>query len=151
MKEPVHLCDLFLNLWNGNINDLLLSFRFPSTYCVYTIQQLKHRLCMLLNHSVTAMDSHCTERRIFLFAPKKVIKQSDSFCLSDPRVCVCEQSDCPCPLQMCTQSGERQCLSDLILCEVAVSQMHEKKIKIGKLVRIVTKRESTRHRDQSSC
>ena len=41
----------------SSINDLLQSFRFPGTYCVYQIQQLKHRLCVLLNHAVTAMDS----------------------------------------------------------------------------------------------
>ena len=64
--------------------------------------------------------------------------------------CVSEQSDSPCPLQMCTQSGQRQCLSDLILCEVTVSQIHEKS-ENGKLVRIVTKREFTRHRDKNSC
>ena len=31
--------------------------RFPSTYYVKQIQQPKRRLCMLLNHAVTAMDS----------------------------------------------------------------------------------------------
>ena len=42
------------------------------------------------------------------------------------------------------QSGQRQCLSDLILCEVTVSQIQEK-MDNGKLVRIVTKREFTGH------
>ena len=68
-----------LNLWNWNINDLLWSSRFPNTYHAYQIQQLKHRLCVLLNHAVPAMDSlhgvtprirTTIERRIFLFAPQ---------------------------------------------------------------------------------
>ena len=52
-----HLCDLFHNLWNWNINDLLRSSRFPYTYHAYQMQQLKHRLYVLLNHAVPAMDS----------------------------------------------------------------------------------------------
>ena len=39
-------------------------------------------------------------------------------------------------------------LSDLILCEVMVQQIHEKKSEHTELVTIVTKREFTRHRDE---
>ena len=103
---------------------------------------------MLLNHALTAMDSLTPRIRTALNEGlscllQKVIKQSDSLGLSDQRV---ECVNClihPCPLQMCTQSGQRQCLSDPILCEVSVRN--------GKLVRIVTKREYTRHRDKNSC
>ena len=52
-----HLCSLFHILLNWNINDLLRLSRFPNTYHAYQIQQLKHRLCVLLNHAVPAMDS----------------------------------------------------------------------------------------------
>ena len=146
MKESVHLCDLFLYLWNRNINDLLQSFRFPGTYCVYQIQQQKHRLCMLLNHAVTAMDSlhgfalHSTKD--FSCLLQRCLHSRIPLVCQINAFCVCEQSDSPCPLQMCTQSGQRQCLSDLILCEVMVSQIQEKS-ENGKLVRIVTKRELT--------
>ena len=88
------------------------------------------------------MDSHNIERRVFLFAPK-VIKQSDSSCLSVQRV-VRVQSDSPCPLQVCVRSGKHQCLNGPILCEVEVSQIRKKRKK-GKRESIVTKRESTRH------
>ena len=43
---------------------------------------------------------------------QKVLEWSDSPCLSDQRV-VCVQSESLCQLQMCTQSGQHQCLSDL--------------------------------------
>ena len=43
---------------------------------------------------------------------------------------VCEQSDSLCLLQLCVQSWQRQCLSDLILCEVTVNQSHKTNLKI---------------------
>ena len=50
---------------------------FP-TYATHTkFQQLKHRLCVLLNHAVPVMDhsmdshkSYCIERKDYLFAPE---------------------------------------------------------------------------------
>ena len=60
---------------------------------------------------------------------QKVIKQSDSLCLTGQRV-VCVNSLIHLVRSRCVRlSRQRQCLSDLILCEVAVSQIHEK---IGK-------------------
>ena len=79
MKESLHLCDLFLNLWNVNINDLLQSSRFPGTYCMYqipaTVALSVHTSQPRCNsHGFTPWihytDSHYIERRIFLFAPK---------------------------------------------------------------------------------
>ena len=51
MYQLIRLHTFYLNLWNGNIDDLIQSSRFQSTYGVYQIQQLKHRLCMLLYHA----------------------------------------------------------------------------------------------------
>ena len=58
MYQLIRLHTFFLNLWNGNIDDLMQSSRFPGTYGVYQIQQLKHRLCMLLYHA-TANHRSC--------------------------------------------------------------------------------------------
>ena len=52
------LCDLFHNLCNWNIHDLLQFSIFPNPYQIPTkYQQLKHRLYVLLNHAVFVMDS----------------------------------------------------------------------------------------------
>ena len=57
--QLVRLHTFFLNLWNGNIHDLIQSSRFLGTYSVYQIQQLKHRLCMLLYHATANHRSRC--------------------------------------------------------------------------------------------
>ena len=49
--QLIRIHTFFLNLWNVNIGDLIRSSRFSGTYGVYQIQQLKHRLCMLLYHA----------------------------------------------------------------------------------------------------
>ena len=116
MKESVHLCDLFLNLWNGNINDLIQSFRFPGTYCIFqipaTVASSVHTFQPRCNSHefspwIHPMDSFLGfALRLdegFSCLLQKVIKQSVS--LSVRSTCfVCEQSDSPCPLQMCAPS-----------------------------------------------
>ena len=57
-----------------------------------------------------------------------------------------EDPGCPGPLKVCVRYGKRQCQGGLILCEVAVSQIH-KKSENEKLGSIATKLEYTRHRD----
>ena len=52
MYQLIRLHTFFLNLWNGNIHDLIQSSRFSGTYGENQSQQLKHRLCMLLYHAI---------------------------------------------------------------------------------------------------
>ena len=49
----IHICDLFHNLSNWNVHDLLQFSTFPINT---KFHQLKHRLCVLLNHAVFVMD-----------------------------------------------------------------------------------------------
>ena len=91
MKESV------LELWNGNINDLLQSFLVSK----YILRTPKSSNCSIEQPWIHSTDSHCIERRSFLFAPK-VIKQSDSPCLSDQRV-VCVNSLIPVVRSRCTR------------------------------------------------
>ena len=52
MCQLIRLHTFFLNLWNGNIHDLIQSSRFSGTYGENQSQQLKRRLCMLLYHAI---------------------------------------------------------------------------------------------------
>ena len=132
---------------------------FPKTYHAYQIQQLKHLLCVLLNHAVPAMDSltgitprnRTTLNEGFSCLLQKVIKQSDSPCLIGQRVVRCEQSDSPCPLQMCALVKTTSAVSVIWYSVRSRSAKFMKKSENGKLVRIVTKCEYTRHRDGNSC
>ena len=89
---------------------------------------------------------HWTEdwTKDYLFAPEG--DQTVGFPLAAPvnMLRVCAQSDSPCLLQLRVQSLQCQCLSDLVLCEVTVNQIH-KHLKSTEPVRIVTKREFTWH------
>ena len=46
--QLVYLRDFFLSLWNGDIDNLVQSSKFPGTYCTNRIQQVKRKLCTLL-------------------------------------------------------------------------------------------------------
>ena len=77
---------------------------FPNAY---QIQQLKHRLCVLLNHAVPVMDhstdlhksdTHCIERKVerrITCSLQRMIKQSDSPCQLQSTCCVCVNSRIP--------------------------------------------------------
>ena len=56
--QLICLHTFFHNLWNGNIDDLIQSSKFPGTYGVNQIQRLKRRLRMLLYHA-TASHRSC--------------------------------------------------------------------------------------------
>ena len=73
MYQLIRLHTFFLNLWNGNIDDLIQSSRFPGTYGVNQIQQLKHRLCMLLYHASAnhrSCESYTQVRQSHGFSPR---------------------------------------------------------------------------------
>ena len=79
----------------------------------YQIQQLKRRLCVLLNHAVPVMDhstdlhksdTHCIERKVerrITCSLQRMIKQSDSPCLLQSTCCVCVNSRIPLVCSRC--------------------------------------------------
>ena len=94
-KWNIHLCDLVHNLCNWNVHALLQFSRFPHPY---QIQQLKHRLCVLLNHANrirTALNGRIT------CLLQRMIKQLDSPCLLQSTCCVCVNSRTPLVCSRC--------------------------------------------------
>ena len=81
-----HLHDLFHNLWNGNIDDLLQMSRFLSTCCTNQIQQLNRQFCTLLWHETALCEDLMKRRYIeqledFPCLGPDENKKSDSSCL----------------------------------------------------------------------
>ena len=108
----------FLKLWNENIDDLIQSSGFPSTYGVDHIQQLKHRLCMLVYHA-TANHRSCRHHKLPVIdrsatplppiglasCTRKFVRAMDSCCLLQRRLnnrirLVCQRN----ALRMCVHS-----------------------------------------------
>ena len=132
----IHLCDLFHHLCTGIFTICSSSPHFQSipnfTSWSIVCACFSTRLYSSWIHSMTSLhrfariELHWTEdnkRRI---------------------TCLIKQSDLPCLLHLCVQSWQCHCLSDLMLCEVTVNQIHQNFQKTW-FVRIVTKREFTWH------
>ena len=96
-RDLLHLCDLFLNLCNSNIIDLLEVSRYYTAYAtntssrsiIYSYFSSAWIHSMNTLHGFTYPDTRCIERKIerrISCLLQKVIKQWDFPCLSDQRV-----------------------------------------------------------------